>query len=156
MRCWHGTTPQLKGVQWVRSQTKQQLVSYARAYMFQHRKANTDAGYQLSGDTNGDADTGTYQGGMPAGVGGSGGGASSSSLTGGVPATGSADGGVPVGVHVSTTDDVVDFTVKSYHADLQRSAQMMATAVCKFLTIHTFCFVVCLATLLVALNRVST
>merc|ERR1711934_566310 len=99
----------LKGIRWVRSQTKEQLVAYARAYMFQHRKANQATGYQLQGSSQ----DGDYQGKLGTG---------------------------DVDVNVSSkTGDVVDFTLKSFHADMQSSARLMAKAICRFTGIHAFC-----------------
>ena len=116
---------QLKGIRWVRSQTKEQLVAYARAYMFQHRKANQATGYQLQGSSQ----DGDYQGKLGTG---------------------------DVDVNVSSkTGDVVDFTLKSFHADMQSSARLMAKAICRFTGIHAFCLVVCLGTLFVAMGTVS-
>lgn len=123
---------QFKGVRWVLSQTKQQLVGFARAYMFQHRKADPEsASVQLGVEPQHST------------------GHSKQEHDAGAPAwRQSAD------AQAARAADVVDYTLHGFYDDTSGRG-MMLRAMCRFSLIHAFCFVVCLVTLLVALHRVS-
>ena len=114
------------------SQTKQQLVAFTRAYMFQHRKADPEsAALQMGNKSGADASaSGAYSG------------------AGALAWQQDAD------AQARRAAEVVDFTTHSFHDDTSGRGLMMR-AMCRFSIIHAFCFVVCLITLLVALNRVS-